>query len=175
MIVKASLEKRPEHLGTIFATAHVETRAGNYDRARALLEPLAEAAETGAGSLFLRSGIHFWDPQIAAMDLVVARLETGDEDDGLALLYQVRDYFAKLKSDGLDFPMLSFQDARILALEGKHDEALRVLRRIIGAGWRFWYLDGDPALKSLHENREFRSIVSDVKMLVEQERNALGK
>ena len=66
--------------------------------------------------------------------------------------------------------MLGFQEARILALEGKPDEALDVLRKIIAAGCRFWYLDGDPALNSLQNNREFRSIVNDLKMLVERER-----
>jgi hypothetical protein len=66
--------------------------------------------------------------------------------------------------------MLSFQEARILALEGRPDEALGVLRQIIAAGWRFWYLDGDPALRNLREGREFRSIVNDLNMLIEQER-----
>jgi len=50
---------------------------------------------------------------------------------------------------------------------------LGVLRQIIAAGWRFWYLDGDPALKGLQDNREFRSIVNDRNRLVEQERAKL--
>jgi TolB-like protein/Tfp pilus assembly protein PilF len=169
-IVRTSLEERPEHLSTIFAAAHAEARAGNYDRVRLLLEPHAEGAKNGEGSLFLRSGIHFWDPQIAAMDLAVALLETSDREAGLALLSEVRTYFAFLRSEGLEHPMLSFQEARILALEGRPDEALGVLRQIIAAGWRFWYLDGDPALRNLREGREFRSIVNDLNMLIEQER-----
>ena len=44
---------------------------------------------------------------------------------------------------------------------------------LVAAGWRFWYLDGDPALKGLQENREFRSIVNDRNRLVEQERAKL--
>ena len=99
-VVRASLEQRPEHLSTIFAAAHAEAGAGNYDRTRQLLEPLAEGSETGKGSLFLRSGIHFWDPQIAATDLVVALLETGNSDTGLALLAQVRKHFDSLRSEG---------------------------------------------------------------------------
>ncbi len=169
-IVRTSLEERPEHLSTIFAAAHTEARAGNYDRVRLLLEPHAEGAKNGEGSLFLQSGIHFWDPQIAAMDLAVALLETSDREAGLALLSEVRTYFAFLRSEGLQHPMLSFQEARILALEGRPNEALGVLRQIIAAGWRFWYLDGDPALRNLREGREFRSIVNDLNMLIEQER-----
>ena len=100
---------------------------------------------------------------------------TGDKEAGMALLSEIRSYFAILKSEGLEHPMLSFQEARILALEEKPDEALAVLRQIIAAGWRFWYLDGDPALRNLQENREFDSIVGDLKMLVERERIELEK
>ena len=174
-VVRTSLEERPEHMPTIFAAAHTEARAGNYDRVRILLEPLAEEAENGEDELFLPSGIHFWDPQIAAMDLAVALLETSETAAGLALLAKVRTHFAFLRSEGLEHPMLQFQEARILALEGRQDEALVVLREIIAAGWRFWYLDGDPALKSMQKRREFRSIVNDRRMLVEQEKAKLEK
>ncbi len=173
-IVRTSLEERPDQLSTIFATAHTEARVGNFGRVRNLLEPLAEGAETGEGSLFRRSGIHFWDLQIAAMDLAVARLETGDTESGLALLSEIRIYFAFLNSEGFEHPILSFQQARILALEEKLDEALGVLRHTIAAGWRFWYMNGDPALKNLWERREFRSIVNDVDMLVDLERAKLS-
>ena len=173
-IVRTTLEERPDQLGTIFAAAHTEARAGNFDRVRDLLEPLAEGAETGEGSLFRRSGIHFWDLQIAAMDLAVARLETGDREAGLALVSEIEIYFAFLSTEGFSHPILSFQRARTLALEGRLDEALGVLRQTIAAGWRFWYMDGDPALKNLQESREFRSIVNDVNVLVEQERAKLS-
>jgi tetratricopeptide (TPR) repeat protein len=172
-IVRTSLEARPEHLSTIFAAAHTEARAGNYDRVRLLLEPIAEGAETGEGSLFLRSGIHFWDPQIAAMDLAVALLETSDREAGLALLAEVKAYFAFLRAEGLEHPMLRFQEARILALEGRQDEALEALRQIIAAGWRFWYMDGDPALENLWERKEFHSIINDRNMFIEQDRAKL--
>jgi len=174
-VVRISLEERPKHMRTIFAAAHTEARAGNYDRVRLLLEPLVEGAETGEGTLFQPSGIHFWDPQIAAMDLAVALLETGDTEAGLALLAKVKTHFAFLRSEKLEHPMLRFQEARILALEGRQDAALGVLREIIADGWRFWYLDGDPALKSMQKRREFRSIVNDRRMLVEQEKAKLEK
>lgn len=174
-VVRTLLQERPEHMSTIFAAAHTEARAGNYDRVRHLLEPMAEGAEIGEGPLFLRSGIHFWDPQIAAMDLAVALLETGDNEDGFALLAEVRSYFAFLSSEGLKHPMLRFQEARILALEGRQEDALGALREIIAGGWRFWYLDGDPALKNLQESREFHSIIDDRGRLAEQERAKLEK
>jgi len=100
-------------------------------------------------------------------------LETGDREAGLELLSEVKTYYAFLRTEGLDHSMLSFQEARILALEGKTGEALSMLRQIIASGWRFWYLDGDPALRILQDSREFQSIVNDRTMLVEQEKNKL--
>jgi len=173
-IVHASLSERPEDQRTIIAAARTELRAGNFDQVRALLEPLVETPGSGTGPLFRPNGVHFWDPQIAALDLAVAQLETGDSEGGQALLSEVKDHFDFLKAEGLEHPMLGFQEARILALEGRQDDALEVLRKVIAAGWRFWYLDRDPALNSLHGNREFHSIIADRNMLVEQERAKLA-
>jgi TolB-like protein/Tfp pilus assembly protein PilF len=172
-VAHAALDKHPEDFRSIAATARAESRAGNFNQARLLLEPLTEGHDPGTGPLFRPSGIHFWDPQIAAIDLVVALLEEGDREAGFKLLSEVKKYFDAKKAEGLDYAMLNYQQARILALEGNHEEALRGLRNVIAAGWRFWYLDGDPALKSLWDNREFRSIVADKDMLVEQERASL--
>lgn len=173
-VVRASLKERPGDLRTIVAAASTESRAGNFVQVRILLEPLVDETEPGTGSLFQPSAAHHWDPQIAALDLVVALLEIGNKEAGLALLSEVKSHFAFLKAEGLEHSMLSFQQARILALEGKQDDALRILRKIIAAGWRFWYLDGDPALKNLQDNQDFRSIISDRDMLVEQERAKLA-
>ena len=172
-VVHANLNEQPGDFRSIAAAARAELRAGNFDQARLLLEPLAEGQEMGTGPLFRPSGIHFWDPQIAAIDLATALLGEGDEETGLALLSEVKKHFDKFKAEGLDYAMLNYQQARVLALEGNHEEALRVLRGVIAAGWRFWYLEGDPALESLQDNREFLSIVGDREMLVEQERAML--
>ena len=168
--IRLILKERPDHSRTIFAAAKVEARAGNFQAVRELLEPLAEGAGTGKGTLFTRSGIHFWDPQIAAIDLATALLETGEMEPGLALLEQIESYYERLRTEGLDHPMLDYQQARIHSLQGNADEAIRVLRGVIAGGWRFWYLDGDPALNSLGDMREFRSIVSDRDRLVDVER-----
>lgn len=174
-VVRASLKERPEDLRTIVAVARTELRAGNFGQVRFLLEPLVEEAAPGTGPLFRPSGIHHWDPQIAALDFAIALLESEKSEAGLALLFEVKKYYAFLRSEGLDHPMLAYQEARILALEGKQEDTLSVLRNVIASGWRFWYLDGDPALKNLQDSREFQSIVADRDMLVEQEKAKLEK
>ena len=174
-ITRASLKQRPDHIGTIVAAARTELRTGHYEQVLELLEPMAEDSDTVVPPLFQPYGVHFWDPQIAAMDLAVARLESGKEEAGLALLSEVKEHFEHLRDEGLDHPILDLQQARILTLEGNQQEALSVLRKVIGAGLRFWYLETDPALRSLHDNREFRSIVGDRDRLVEIELEKLLK
>lgn len=168
------LLQEPDSIASIFAAAHVEARAGNYDRVRFLLEPLAEGTEEGEGQLFLRSGIHFWDPQIAAMDLAVARLQLGEVETGRALLSAIRDYYGFLKNEGLNHPLLSFQEARLLVLEAGKDKAIEVLRKAIAAGWRSWFTDGDPAFAEIQQDRQFQSLLGDIQMLVDQENFIIG-
>ena len=170
---RALLAERPDHARTIFAAAKVESWAGNFARARELLEPLADGVREGKGTLFTRSGIHFWDPQVAAIDMAVALLESGDREAALDVLSRVKAYYDRLESEGLDHPMLDFQQARVLALSGATDESIRVLRGVIAGGSRFWYLDGDPALDSLKDMREFRSIIADRDRLVMHERELM--
>ena len=70
--------------------------------------------------------------------------------------------------------MLDYQATRIHALEGRKEEALMALRKIITTGRRFWYIDGAPALGSLQGTQEFQSIVGDRDMLVVQEQARLA-
>ena len=169
-VVLGTLEQRPDDNRTRIAAARTELRAGSLEKVRSLLEPMLTAAEPGNGPLFQPFAVHFWDPQVAALDLVVARMESGDTERGLELLATVKNHFEVLREEGFANPMLRVQEARIHALEGNRDKALAELRKAIAAGWRFWYLDGDPAFKSIQNSREFQSIVSDRNRLVDMEK-----
>lgn len=172
-LVRAALAERPADSRTIIAAARAESRAGNFNRALALLEPLQGASEPGAGPLYEPLNQLFWDPQVAGLDLATALLQSGKQEAGLELLGDVRAHFEVLREDGFSNPMISYQQARILALEGDIENSLAMLRKTIAAGFRFWYLDKDPALKNLWDNREFQSIIGDRIRLVEQQRNKL--
>lgn len=172
-LVRATLQERPEDSRTIIATARTELMAGNFDRAQVLLEPLLDVTEAGAGPLFEPMSQIFWDPQVAALDLVVARLQNGHREAGLQLLADVRNHFTRLQSEGFTNSILSYQWVRVLALEGDFEEALAALRKTVAAGFRPWYLQADPALRPLWENREFQSIAGDMNRLVEIEKGKL--
>lgn len=171
--IRALLPERSGERRAIVAAARTEIWAGNYAAARSLLEPLAKGRKSGRGPLFLRANIVFWDPAIGASDLVLARQKTGDQAGADELLAQVRVYFARLRSEGLSHPAIAYQFARILALEGRPDEALAELQDAITRGWRFWYTAGDPLLSSLHDRPEFSALISEMDALVAAERGKL--
>lgn len=173
-LARATLAVRPADSRTIIDTARVEMRAGNFDRAQTLLEALHGTSEPGVGPLYEPLNLLFWDPQVAGLDLAIALLQNGNREAGLELLGNVRAHFEVMQADGFANPLISYQEARILALEGDLENSLAVLRRTIAAGFRFWYLDQDPALKNLWGNREFQSIIGDRGWLVEQERIKLA-
>ena len=173
--VRQGLAARPDDPYTIVAAARTEAWAGNFDRARQLLEPLAEGSERGKGHLFEHFNVPFWDPAIAATDLALARAGTGDESGADELLAQAGAYFERLRAEGLDHPGITYQEVRILALGGRAGEALAALRGAIDQGWRFWYTAGDPALQTLRDEDEFKDMIAEINSLVAAEGAKLAK
>ena len=56
-------------------------------------------------------------------------------------------------------------EVEILALLGREDEAMSLLRDIADAGWRFgwWQAESDPALASLRERPDFVAIFDEIR------------
>ena len=130
----------------------------------------SEGSDEGKGSLFARSGIHFWDPSIGAFYLAIARAETGNTRGADQLLGQIDNYYQHLLAVGLNQPGILYQLARIKALEGETEDALALLWRAVDGGWRFWYTGDDPAFKNLNGQPEFEAIVEEIDALVDVER-----
>jgi len=156
------------------ALAKTEARAGNYERSLALLEPFADGADQGEGMLFQRSGIYFWDPQIAALELSLARLRTGDAAGGNRLLDEVREHYAFLESEGFDHPLIDYQKARLMALRGEADQALLLLRRAVDNGWRSWKTRDEPAFAMIRSLPAFDQLLDDMDTEVTRQRDLLG-
>jgi TolB-like protein len=56
-------------------------------------------------------------------------------------------------------------EVRILALQGKDEEALLALQRAVDGGWRIgtWILEGDPLLASISEHPGFIAVLDEIK------------
>jgi len=69
-------------------------------------------------------------------------------------------------------------DARVLALRGRKQEALTALRAAERAGWRSdWriYRDLDPAFDSIRDDPEFKAIFADIERDMARQRAELAK
>lgn len=59
--------------------------------------------------------------------------------------------------------MLDYLWARILALEGRQDEALEALGKAIGRGWlAYWIVDNDIAFANMRGTPEFQALLTDM-------------
>jgi tetratricopeptide (TPR) repeat protein len=111
----------------------------------------------------------------AAIDLALVLQRTGEEEQAKALLDRSAAYIRTIPRMG---PLgYAFSDVRIHALRGEKTQALVALREAQRAGcnyvWRY-VRDHDPALASIRNEPEFKSIFSDIERDMAKQRAALA-
>ncbi len=96
---------------------------------------------------------------VAATDLASVLQRLGETDQANLLLENCADFVSTLPRLGRNG--FGITDVRILALQGKKEQALATLRGAIDEGWRadWWlYLKHDPALEALYSEPEFTAM-----------------
>ena len=143
-----------------FPTARFALIAGHAAKAREILEHRLPDIVSGVEPISARN-------VLPALDLVTAQLRTGAGEDGYRLLARIAAYL-----DGpsaLQLPLFTYERARVYALAGKTDEALRTLDHAYELGLRttwaldlrpqsFLYvdpLDADPVFTALRRDPRF--------------------
>jgi TolB-like protein/DNA-binding winged helix-turn-helix (wHTH) protein/Tfp pilus assembly protein PilF len=143
-----------------FPTARFALIAGHAPKAREILEHRLPDVVSGVEPISARN-------VLPALDLATAQLRTGAGEDGRRLLARIAAYL-----DGpsaLQLPLFTYERARVHALAGETDEALRTLDHAYELGLRttwaldlrpqsFLYvdpLDADPAFTALRRDPRF--------------------
>jgi hypothetical protein len=84
-----------------------------------------------------------------------------------------------LLGGGLKWEGRATNDARVLALRGRKQEALAALRAAEQAGWRGWgwrwVRDLPPAFDSIRDDPEFKAIFADIERDMVRQRAELAK
>ena len=143
-----------------FPTARFALIAAHPAKAREILEQRLRDVVSGIEPISARN-------VLPALDLAAAQLGTGTGADGRALLGRIAEYL-----DGptvLQLPLFTYERARVYALAGQPDAALRTLDRAYDLGLRttwaldlrpqsFLYvdpLDAEPAFSALRRDVRF--------------------
>ncbi len=143
-----------------FPTARFALIAGHAPKAREILEQRLPDVVSGVEPISARN-------VLPALDLATAQLRTGAGEDGRRLLARIAEYL-----DGpsaLQLPLFTYERARVHALAGEADAALRTLDHAYELGLRttwaldlrpqsFLYvdpLDADPAFTALRKDPRF--------------------
>jgi TolB-like protein/DNA-binding winged helix-turn-helix (wHTH) protein/Tfp pilus assembly protein PilF len=143
-----------------FPTARFALIAGHAAKAREILEHRLPDVASGVEPVSARN-------VLPALDLATAQLRSGAGEDGRRLLARIAEYL-----DGpsaLQLPLLTYERARVHALAGETDGALRTLDHAYELGLRmtwaldlrpqsFLYvdpLDADPAFIALRKDPRF--------------------
>jgi TolB-like protein/DNA-binding winged helix-turn-helix (wHTH) protein/Tfp pilus assembly protein PilF len=143
-----------------FPTARFALIAGHAPKAREILEHRLPDVVSGVEPVSARN-------VLPALDLATAQLRTDAGEDGRRLLARITEYL-----DGpiaLQLPLFTYERARVHALAGESDEALRTLDHAYELGLRttwaldlrpqsFLYvdpLDADPAFTALRRDPRF--------------------
>ncbi|MEE8295723.1 MAG: hypothetical protein V3R64_08425 [Sphingomonadales bacterium] len=120
-----------------------------YNAKSAILDPTMEGLGTTAYAWLLRErGDHqAFDAMVA---IIRARLE--------------------LFLDGGSYPDFWYGYVRLLVLEGKNDEAIEELSKLVDSGFRAWYTEIDFVTEALHDDPRFKEIIARLDAAVEIER-----
>jgi tetratricopeptide (TPR) repeat protein len=189
--IERGLELGPETFWAVWASLLYNVLAGNEDQIQKDARIMLDINQGVSGALmFLRDGDMAAgryevarsryarifpalaaprDPQIdpnnceVAVDFALILQLLGEHDHAARLLDACLDAIATLPRLGTHGYYVT--DVKILALQGRPDEALAALRSAVDEGWRFltWYaFDMDPALESIRGRSEFQRLRDEV-------------
>ncbi len=150
-------------------TALAYQEAGQPALALQYFQPLVAQTVGHVGPLFGTGHDPF------AFQVLAARRDTGDEKGARRLLEELREYHDELVSAGFKDLDTKFRAAQILALEGRDDEALALLREVVDSNWISADLDRFPALRALRADPVFRHIAADYERERERQRDEIRR
>jgi transcriptional activator of cad operon len=97
------------------------------------------------------------------LDLAAAQIQLGDRASALRDLEAVLAMVNKMIAAGVERYATYELRAKVYALEGKGDEAMRDLNRAVKLGWRrAWWAINEPYLASLRSRSDFQALIGQV-------------
>ncbi|MFN2330229.1 MAG: hypothetical protein ABR612_15075, partial [Chromatocurvus sp.] len=105
-----------------------------------------------------------------AIEMAWAHRKAGNEAAYAELLSKCRQLLSNQRSSAIEYFELDYLAARIRALEGNADESIEALYTAIDKGWREWWTESDPLLRSLHGRAEYQSLMTFLRSDLERQK-----
>ncbi|MGE4060852.1 MAG: hypothetical protein AB7E69_18480, partial [Sphingomonadales bacterium] len=153
----------------VFALADAEAAAGHARAVIDLLAPFEDLSKDGTGPLYGRSPM-----AMPAVTLAAARVALGDAAGAKPLFDGVRGWLARQRAQGFEHPGFAYLEARVEALDGRPEQAMKALRRAVSRRFAGVSMVGwDPALASLRGLPDYKALVDDLDLDRGQRRTRL--
>jgi transcriptional activator of cad operon len=97
------------------------------------------------------------------LDLAAAQIQLGDSASAIRELAPVLAMVNKMIAAGVERYATYELRAKVYALEGKSDDAMRDMARAVKLGWRrAWWANNEPYLAALRGRRDFQGLIEQV-------------
>jgi transcriptional activator of cad operon len=160
----SQIEQSP-HAQALFEAAYCRLLLGDADAVKQLIARALAAPDRTPGFAELPYDARTTNSVGSSyrLDLAVADLALGDRESADKELNSVLEMLNKMIGDGVERNATYELRARVYALKGRGDDAMRELDKAVKRGWRrAWWASHEPYLASLRPRGDFQALMSEV-------------
>ena len=163
--VKSQRLEQSQHASALFEAAYSRLLSGDASAAKELIARAVVAPDRPTGfaeAPFYAKGSRLMGTSYR-LDLAVADLALGDRPAAHRELESVLAMLDKMMAAGVERYGAYELRAKVYALDGKGDDAMRDLSRAAKLGWRnSWWATHEPYLTSLSARSDFQALINEV-------------
>lgn len=163
--INSSQIEQSQHAQTLFEAAYCRMLLGEADAVKQLIARALAAPDRAPG--FSESPFYArltgTVGSFYRLDLAVAELALGERAAAERELDGILDLLNKMIEHGVERNATYELRARVYALRGRGDDAMRELTKAVNRGWRrAWWATHEPYLASLRSRGDFQVLMSEV-------------
>jgi tetratricopeptide (TPR) repeat protein len=150
----------PDGFHALNSAGFVELFSGNYEQAQQYYQKSIEILSTMENLTNL--GYVYW--------------KKGQQDEARKLFSQSLNLCQKQLEQVNEFWAVPYYIAAVHAIQGNKEEAYKWLKKAIDSGWRNFRLGlVNPLMENLHEDKQFKQMMAQVKEMVDKMRKRIEK
>jgi TolB-like protein/DNA-binding winged helix-turn-helix (wHTH) protein/Tfp pilus assembly protein PilF len=163
--VSASQIEQSPHAQPLFEAAYCRLLLGDASAAKQLITRALQAPDLipGFADLAFYARTTRSVGSSYRLDLAAADLALGDHDSADKELSRVLEMLNRMIGDGVERNATYELRAKVYALKGQGDDAMRELDKAAKRGWRrAWWATHEPYLASLRPRSDFQALISEI-------------